>query len=68
MGEPHAYGGACAPAFHWGDDRMTEITREMLLDLHQRMVRIRIFEEEAGRLSEAGRIPGALHLLSLIHI
>jgi TPP-dependent pyruvate/acetoin dehydrogenase alpha subunit len=62
MGEPHAYGGACAPAFHWGDDRMTEITREMLLDLHQRMVRIRIFEEEAGRLSEAGRIPGALHL------
>ncbi|MEJ5222520.1 MAG: thiamine pyrophosphate-dependent dehydrogenase E1 component subunit alpha [Tepidiforma sp.] len=35
---------------------------ETLLDLHRRMLRIRLFEEEAGRLSEAGRIPGALHL------
>lgn len=35
---------------------------ETLLDLHQRMLRIRLFEEEAGKLSEAGKIPGALHL------
>jgi TPP-dependent pyruvate/acetoin dehydrogenase alpha subunit len=34
----------------------------VLLDLHRRMVRIRHFEEEAGRLMETGRIPGALHL------
>lgn len=33
-----------------------------LLDIHQRMVRIRTFETEAGRLAEAGKIPGALHL------
>ncbi|MER3421663.1 MAG: pyruvate dehydrogenase (acetyl-transferring) E1 component subunit alpha [Chloroflexota bacterium] len=26
------------------------------------MLRIRLFEEEAGKLSEAGKIPGALHL------
>src|SRR3712207_9137730 len=39
-----------------------EPTREALLDLHRRMVRIRVFEEEAGKLSEAGKIPGALHL------
>lgn len=33
-----------------------------LLDIHRRMVRIRIFETEAGKLMEAGKIPGALHL------
>ena len=33
-----------------------------LLDIHRRMVRIRIFETEAGRMMEAGKIPGALHL------
>ena len=37
-------------------------TSDQLLDLHRRMVRIRHFEEEAGRLSEAGKVPGALHL------
>ena len=26
------------------------------------MVRIRVFETEAGRMAEAGKIPGALHL------
>ena len=35
---------------------------KILLDMHCRMVRIRIFEEEAGKLMEAGKIPGALHL------
>jgi len=39
-----------------------EPTREQLLDLHRRMVRIRHFEEEAGKLIETGKIPGALHL------
>ena len=33
-----------------------------LLDIHQRMTRIRIFETEAGKLMEDGKIPGALHL------
>ena len=36
--------------------------REVLHDLHRRMVRIRLFEEEAGRLMEGGRMPGFLHL------
>lgn len=38
------------------------ITNETLLDLHRRMVRIRLFEETAGKLMEDGKIPGALHL------
>jgi acetoin:2,6-dichlorophenolindophenol oxidoreductase subunit alpha len=33
-----------------------------VLDLHRRMARIRIFETEAGRLMEAGLLPGFLHL------
>ncbi len=39
-----------------------EPTTEVLLDLHRRMVRIRHFEEEAGKLMEQGKSPGALHL------
>ena len=35
---------------------------DTLRDIHRRMVRIRVFETEAGKLAEAGRIPGALHL------
>lgn len=33
-----------------------------LLDLHRRMVRIRVFETKAGELMEAGELPGFLHL------
>ncbi len=39
-----------------------EISDETLLDLHRRMVRIRHFEETAGKMMEDGKIPGALHL------
>jgi pyruvate dehydrogenase E1 component alpha subunit len=39
-----------------------DISKETLFDLHHRMVRIRIFEDEAGKLMESARIPGALHL------
>ncbi|WP_419553287.1 thiamine pyrophosphate-dependent dehydrogenase E1 component subunit alpha [Candidatus Poriferisodalis sp.] len=35
---------------------------EVLLDMHRRMVRIRHFEESAGRLAEQNRLPGFLHL------
>ncbi len=35
---------------------------EVLLDLHRRMVRIRHFEEAAGKLAEQNRLPGFLHL------
>ena len=35
---------------------------EVLLDMHRRMVRIRHFEEAAGRLAEQNRLPGFLHL------
>lgn len=37
-------------------------TPAVLRDLHTRMVRIRLFEEEAGRLSASGALPGFLHL------
>jgi acetoin:2,6-dichlorophenolindophenol oxidoreductase subunit alpha len=37
-------------------------TNETLLDLHRRMLRIRLFEEAAGKLMESSKIPGALHL------
>jgi acetoin:2,6-dichlorophenolindophenol oxidoreductase subunit alpha len=35
---------------------------DVLLDLHLRMVRIRLFEEGAGKLAEQARLPGFLHL------
>jgi acetoin:2,6-dichlorophenolindophenol oxidoreductase subunit alpha len=35
---------------------------DVLLDLHRRMVRIRLFEEGAGKLAEQARLPGFLHL------
>lgn len=37
-------------------------TREVVLDLHRRMVRIRRFEESSGKLVETGEMPGFLHL------
>ena len=39
-----------------------EPTADVLRDLHRRMVRIRLFEEAAGRLAEKGQLPGFLHL------
>lgn len=39
-----------------------ELTNETQMDLHRRMVRIRLFEEAAGRLAESNRLPGFLHL------
>lgn len=39
-----------------------ELSTEVLMDLHRRMVRIRLFEEAAGSLAEAARLPGFLHL------
>ncbi len=38
------------------------ISPDKQFDLHRRMVRIRLFEEAAGRLAEANRLPGFLHL------
>ena len=43
-------------------DPVSALEPEVLLGLHQRMVRIRLFEEEAGKLMEGGRMPGFLHL------
>ncbi len=40
----------------------TQISEDTLREIHRRMVRIRIFEETAGKLMEDGKIPGALHL------
>ena len=39
-----------------------DIPAEVQRDLHRRMVRIRLFEEAAGRLAEQARLPGFLHL------
>ena len=41
---------------------MAQPDDDTLRDMHRRMVRIRIFEQEAGKLAENGKIPGALHL------
>ena len=39
-----------------------ELTNDALMDMHRRMVRIRLFEEAAGKLAEAAKLPGFLHL------
>jgi len=39
-----------------------KLTDNILKDMHRRMVRIRRFEETAGKMMENGKIPGALHL------
>jgi TPP-dependent pyruvate/acetoin dehydrogenase alpha subunit len=39
-----------------------ELSTELLMDMHRRMVRIRLFEEAAGQLAEAAKLPGFLHL------
>jgi acetoin:2,6-dichlorophenolindophenol oxidoreductase subunit alpha len=39
-----------------------KLSNKILKELHLRMVRIRRFEEEAGKMMENGKIPGALHL------
>jgi pyruvate dehydrogenase E1 component alpha subunit len=43
-------------------EAMSAVEPGVLHDLHRRMVRIRLFEEEAGKLMEGGRMPGFLHL------
>ncbi len=39
-----------------------ELSTELQMDMHRRMVRIRLFEEAAGKLAEAAKLPGFLHL------
>ncbi|MDH3752904.1 MAG: thiamine pyrophosphate-dependent dehydrogenase E1 component subunit alpha [Acidimicrobiia bacterium] len=39
-----------------------DISDDVLRDLHRRMVRIRQFEEGAGKLAEQAKLPGFLHL------
>jgi acetoin:2,6-dichlorophenolindophenol oxidoreductase subunit alpha len=39
-----------------------DLTTPQLMDMHRRMVRIRLFEEAAGKLAEAAKLPGFLHL------
>jgi acetoin:2,6-dichlorophenolindophenol oxidoreductase subunit alpha len=39
-----------------------ELSTDVLMDMHRRMVRIRLFEEAAGKLAEAAKLPGFLHL------
>jgi len=43
-------------------DAALEVEADVVLDLHRRMVRIRLFEENAGKLAESGTMPGFLHL------
>ena len=38
------------------------LSSEIVKDLHERMLRIRFFEEAAGRLFEANKMPGFIHL------
>ena len=39
-----------------------DLTPSQLLDMLRSMIRIRLFEETAGKLMEAGKMPGFLHL------
>jgi TPP-dependent pyruvate/acetoin dehydrogenase alpha subunit len=39
-----------------------ELSTDVLMDMHRRMVRIRLFEEAAGQLAEAAKLPGFLRL------
>ncbi len=39
-----------------------DLTRDQHLAMHRSMVRIRLFEEAAGKLMEQGKMPGFLHL------
>ncbi|MEO1667860.1 MAG: thiamine pyrophosphate-dependent dehydrogenase E1 component subunit alpha [Chloroflexota bacterium] len=41
---------------------MTEISPGIVLDIYQRILRIRRFEEEVGRLFKQGQLPGFVHL------
>jgi acetoin:2,6-dichlorophenolindophenol oxidoreductase subunit alpha len=41
---------------------VAEPSPQVLADLHRRMVRIRLFEEAAGKLAEQAKLPGFLHL------
>ena len=36
-----------------------ELSTEVLMDIHRRMLRIRLFEEAAGQLAEAAKLPGS---------
>ncbi|GAQ59699.1 thiamine pyrophosphate-dependent dehydrogenase E1 component subunit alpha [Streptomyces scabiei] len=42
--------------------KSAQVTARVIKDLHERMVRIRLFETEAGKLMETGKLPGFLHL------
>jgi acetoin:2,6-dichlorophenolindophenol oxidoreductase subunit alpha len=41
---------------------MTELSSDVILDIYQRILRIRRFEEEVGRLFKQGQLPGFVHL------
>lgn len=41
---------------------MTEFSANTILDIYQRILRIRRFEEEVGRLFKQGQLPGFVHL------
>jgi len=41
---------------------MTEFSPDTVLDIYQRILRIRRFEEEVGRLFKQGQLPGFVHL------
>ena len=45
-----------------------DLSTDVQLDLHRRMVRIRLFEEAAGRLAESNRLPGFLHQIGRAHV
>jgi pyruvate dehydrogenase E1 component alpha subunit len=53
-----------APGVQYGprDGYADNVSRELVLELHRTMVRIRLFEEHSGKLVESGDMPGFLHL------
>ncbi|MEU3340085.1 thiamine pyrophosphate-dependent dehydrogenase E1 component subunit alpha [Streptomyces sp. NPDC002144] len=53
---------AYTPPHEQATTALDEIPVQVVRDLHERMIRIRLFETEAGKLMEAGKLPGFLHL------
>ncbi len=60
--KPVAKKGAVRKPAKPASAKSSGVSSEVLKSLHLKMVRIRRFEEDAGKMMEDGKIPGALHL------
>jgi acetoin:2,6-dichlorophenolindophenol oxidoreductase subunit alpha len=59
---PKASASSAKPGAKGSAGSVATPSKAELLDMHRRMIRIRVFEEAAGKLAEQARLPGFLHL------